>query len=220
MPITSPAHRLSFALAILLGLALLATLIAPAATFAKTHKAACPSRAGAHAKARARRSACTTHGKATHQTGRHPAAKHPARAHGKAAPTTAAATTPALCEDESSPVRSSHGTFSCADGSEPTCEGEAGPVRSGRTLVCVVASAPSEPACAEETSESFCYTGSAGSDEPTCADGSAPTAPDGGPPVCDDGSEPVCPDGSEPSAAGRELICADSTADDSDMPAR
>lgn len=62
------------------------------------------------------------------------------------------ATTPAICEDESVPLRAGDGSYSCDDGSEPECEGGSSPtVSSASTLVCVtpVATGPSS-APAEE----------------------------------------------------------------------
>ncbi len=218
MPISPPARRLDLALVLVLALAitLLAMLLAPAGTLAKTRKGACQARSAAHAaRAKPRRSGCATRGgKATRgKQGRRHAGRHAAKTHRKTAPTEALLT-PALCEDQSSPVRASDGSFSCDDGSEPGCEGESSPVRSGSMLECAVSAGSPEPACGEETAESFCYTGAVESEEPVCEDGSAPATSSGGPPACDDGSEPHCEDASAPTrSAGHGLVCDDSAAD-------
>ena len=87
-------------------------------------------------------------------------------------------------------------------------------MRSGSTLECAVSPGSSEPACGEETAESFCYTGTVGSNEAICEDGNAPTPSDEGPPTCEDGSEPRCEDSSAPPrSAGTGLVCDDSASD-------
>jgi len=215
MPISPPCHRLNFALALSIALlAIVMALIAPAGALAKTRKQACPARTAAHVKAKARRSDCATHRskparQRTRTRTRH-AARRQGKGHGKAVPAEAVLT-PALCEDNSAPVRASDGTFSCDDGSEPGCEDESSPVRSGSTLECVV-SETAEPPCEESTE--FCYTGTVSSNEPVCEDGSTPTALGAGPAACDDGSEPRCEDSSAPIPVGSNgLVCDDSVSD-------
>ncbi len=83
----------------------------------------------------------------------------------------------AYCEDGSSPVRASNGSFSCADGSEPECEDGAEPTRSsnGRSLVCAIFEGEGEEEAesgeseCEEAGSSFCAPiPTPGSDEQSC----------------------------------------------------
>jgi hypothetical protein len=172
-----PAHPRSPAHATLLAcLAALATaLLGPAQTLAQTRRASCSS-AAAHAKAAHSVHAC---GRSSHKGKNHRRRrrKHaPAKPHQQGVPATLPA---AYCEDGSAPARSSDGSFSCADGSEPECEDGAEPTRSssGRSLVCAILSEEAEAEEEAEAGESgceeaagpFCTTAAIpGSDEGSC----------------------------------------------------
>jgi hypothetical protein len=218
MPRTLPVRHLAGTFAVSLVL-LLALLAAPVQTLAQTHtarRASCSTRAGAHAKSASGRASCLAHRRKAavpHTAKRHTAKHMHSKAH---KPTKAAAPrlAPASCEDETTPVRQSNGSFACDDGSEPACEDESSPIRSGHALACVIppgtspSPSPGEAPC-ETTAESFCYTGSAGGTEPSCEDGSAPiTSSDGSETLCDDGTEPSCEDGLPPTAGPNGgLLC-------------
>jgi hypothetical protein len=204
MPIHLPARPLKLALTIALWTAALAALLTlPARTLAQGHKAACSTHSATHAKARTHTSTCPSHkGKhARHGSGR----RRTAKPHAKSKPAPRLQT-PALCEDESIPVRAANGGFSCDDGSEPGCEDGSNPVRSGHALECQISPPGSEPACAEEGAASSCQ---GGSDEPVCEDGSAPATAGDGSSSCDDGSEPT-------HSAGLGLVCKNAAAVDSE----
>jgi hypothetical protein len=181
---------------------LLLALLLPASALAKVHRQTCSAHGGAHAKAGSHRGRCPKHKS-------HALAKHSKKKGAKKGAGTP--TTPALCEDESLPIRAQDGSFSCADGSQPGCENEATPVRSGRTLACPVSTpAPTTPECEanEEGAENFCFAGPAGSSEAVCEDGTAPSAVGGGLASCDDGSEPLCTDGSQPTLSeSGQYVC-------------
>lgn len=113
------------------------------------------------------------HSKASSHTGkRHHRAKHPSRKHKRTAKAHVPAMTAALCEDATKPTAGS-GSFTCADGSEPSCTSGATPVLSahGTALLCPAGEAtPSEaePGCEAEGS---CASGTEGSfdEETACA---------------------------------------------------
>ncbi len=110
------------------------------------------------------------HSKAAGHTGkRHHPAKHLSRKHKRTAKAHAPVMTAALCEDASKPVAGS-GSFTCADGSEPSCTSGATPILSahGTRLLCptgeAAAASEAEPGCEAETS---CASGTEG-DETAC----------------------------------------------------
>jgi hypothetical protein len=113
------------------------------------------------------------HSTASGHTGkRHHRAKHPSHKHKRTAKAHAPALTAALCEDATKPIAGS-GSFSCADGSEPSCLSGATPTlsASGTALLCPTGEAtPSEaePGCEAEGS---CASGTDGSldEETACA---------------------------------------------------
>jgi hypothetical protein len=148
--ISTSTQRLTSAMAALACLiALVAALLGPAQTLAQTRRATCSS-ALTHAKAVHGTHACgrSSHKGKGHRRKRH--SKHaPAKTHQQGIPATLPA---AYCEDGDTPVKSSDGSFSCADGSEPECEDGAEPARSsnGRSLVCAILD---EEAQAEEEAE-------------------------------------------------------------------
>jgi len=122
-------------------------------------------------------------------------------------------------------VRAQDGTFSCADGGEPTCEDRLSPAPSsnGSRLLCPAAAGGSSGA-GETTCEGAASSGCsfdtgggwASSAEPACEDGSAPIEARDGSFSCDDGSEPGCEDGSSPtpSSDGSTLLCESATSDE------
>lgn len=208
MPNRPKPSRPAFAAPLLLCLALLTAVLAPAPdALAQAQKTPC-----ARSKPASHRSKCPQHGAKGGRRGsskgshRHPAksrgAAHAVKTHARNAPA-APLLTPAVCADESEPLRASNGTFSCDDGSQPGCEDESSPIREHHSLACVVTAPPAgESNCPEEGAGSFCLTGSSGSGEPVCEDGSTPIASGEGTPICDDGSEPACEDGSAPLETG------------------
>jgi hypothetical protein len=136
-------------------LALVAALLGPAQTLAQTRRATCSS-AAIHTKAVRGVHTCgrSSHKGKGHRRKRH--SKHaPAKPHQQGIPATLPA---AYCEDGDTPVRSSDGSFSCADGSEPECEDGAEPTRSssGRSLVCAILSEEAEAEEEAEAGESEC----------------------------------------------------------------
>jgi hypothetical protein len=189
---------------------LLALLTLPTTALARSHRSACAARTATHVKAKSRRPKCAVHARkgARKTAAKHHAPKHAAKTHSRSV-AAAPSLIPALCEDESSPRRAADGTFSCSDGSEPACEDESSPIRSGHALKCVVSAPAKETPCEEESAGSFCLTGSSGSGEPMCEDGSTPTQTSDASSPCDDGSEPVCEDESTPVALGDDntLVC-------------
>lgn len=64
-------------------------------------------------------------------------------------------TAPAICEDESAPLRSAAGSYSCAAGSEPACAEGSSPTATASGLLCPAppATGPSSPAGEEFDSE-------------------------------------------------------------------
>jgi hypothetical protein len=154
---------------------LAAALFGPAQTLAQTRTAAsCPS-STTHAKARRGARAC---GRSSHKSKAHGRKHHSRHALAKAPRQGTPASLPAAyCEDGSSPVRASDGSFSCADGSEPECEDGAQPTRSsnGRSLVCAIPDGEGEEETesgeseCEEAGGSFCAQAPAsGFDEHSC----------------------------------------------------
>jgi hypothetical protein len=163
-----PARRLTLAVTVLLSLGVLvAALIGPAQGLAQTRKPACSS--SAHAKAKHATRACT---RPSHKRKAKSHAKHMTTKKTSKGSPTPPATVAAVCEDGSAPVRTSAGSFSCSDGSEPACESGATPTtsRSGKSLLCPVLT-ESEPGsteaeCEEEGLE--CTGVSSGSGEQGC----------------------------------------------------
>ncbi|MGH2865479.1 MAG: hypothetical protein ACRDJX_09565 [Solirubrobacteraceae bacterium] len=157
---------------------LVAALLVPAQTLARTHRASSCPRATAHAKARHGARACEHPSpKGKGHRGKHRSkSKHAlAEAPEQGAPASLPA---AYCEDGSAPIRRSDGSFACADGSEPECEDGVEPTRSGngRSLVCAILEGEAEaeggeavePEC-EEAASSLCSAGPIlGSGEQSC----------------------------------------------------
>jgi hypothetical protein len=173
--IHTSTRRLSSAMTVLACLiVLVVALLGPAQTLAQTHKASCSS-AATHAKAAHSARACgrSLHKGKNHRHKRH--SKHaPAKPHQQGIPATLPA---AYCEDGNTPVKSSEGSFSCTDGSEPECEDGAEPTRSsnGRSLVCAILSEEAEEEAeageseCEEADGPFCAVAAIpGSDEESC----------------------------------------------------
>ncbi len=196
-------------------LATAALLLSPAASLARTHRSSCTGSPGhshrsghacTHGTHRSKPGRHTRHPAGTHRT-RHAAAKGPAR-RSAGAPVPVGA--PAICEDETIPV-GTKGTFSCADGSQPSCEDGSSPLPAagGKLLLC-----PAEPkeeagaalSC-EEGSGGLCVDLPEGSTLGTCGNGSA--IPLGSGEACPDGSQPGCEAGTVPLRApdGTTLLC-------------
>jgi len=165
------APRLALALTLTATLSVLGTaLLGPAQTLAQTRRAACST--GAHAKSRhagAHACAQSSHKlKAGKRHGKHSSTKKTSRTGSPGSQAVAA-----LCQDGSAPVRGGDGSFSCADGSEPTCEDGATPTstRNGKSLLCPAASegepASVETECEEESLGCATET-SSGSGEQAC----------------------------------------------------
>lgn len=153
LPTLTSTRRLTSTLTLLaLAIALVSALLGPAQTLAQTRTARCPSSTG-HVKAR-RAHACarSTHKGKAHgrkHRSKHALAKEPQQGVPASLPA-------AYCEDGSSPVQASDGSFSCADGSAPECEDGAEPTRSsnGRSLVCAIPGGEGEEEA--ESGESEC----------------------------------------------------------------
>jgi hypothetical protein len=187
-PLTSsstPWRRIALPCAVLLLATLAALLVRIAPSAAQGSPPSCASRAartGVHAHGcTARKHRSSTKGKPRRTHAKH--AKQQSPRHTSAARTPAApAQQPAVCEDASTPVRESEGSYACADGSEPICGDGAQPVP---------ASKGSGPVCPTRTKPLVEFS------EASCEDGSAPAGAGGGY-ACDDGSRPECEDGSQP----------------------
>ena len=192
-----PRRSITLLFAMLLLATVLALLVRSAPSSAQGSPAHCASRAAARTGAHARGCAARKH--KSHAKGK--AKRHHTKPinkkkfqHNPAAHTPATpAPQPAVCEDASTPVRESEGSYACADGSEPICGNGSEPALAskGPGPVCPTAAKP-----VVEFSEA------------SCADGSAPAGASGGY-SCDDGSQPVCEDGSQPvvSDDGAALTC-------------
>lgn len=176
MPIHTSTRRLTSTLTLLAcAIALVAALLGPAQTLAQTRRAAsCPS-STAHAKTKRGAHACERSSHKGKAHGRKHRSKHAlAKAPQQGVPASLPA---AYCEDGSSPVRASNGSFSCADGSEPACEDGVQPTRSsnGKSLVCAILGGEGEEEaesgeseCEEAGSSSCAQVPAPGSDEHSC----------------------------------------------------
>lgn len=195
---STPRRALALLSTVLLLAALVALLVRVAPSSAQGSPAGCSPRA-AHSGSQGRVCAALWHGthaktKAKHHHAKRVAAKKKKSKHQPATYTPAIpAPVPAVCEDASTPVRESEGSYSCADGSEPICGNGSEPALAskGPGPVCPTAAKP-----VVEFSEA------------SCEDGSAPAGASGGY-TCDDGSHPECEDGSPPvlSGDGSMLAC-------------
>jgi hypothetical protein len=140
-----PTNPRAFAVLLIASAALWFTTPAHALTRSRA-RSSC-SKAATHAARTARASHACTKDKRNSKAKSH-RKKKAAKGHAHSAP----ATVPATCEDGRTPTSAGHGTFACADGSEPECEAGATPVRApnGAGLVCPVAPEPEEEAEPEE----------------------------------------------------------------------
>lgn len=193
------ARRSALLAPLALALATLSMLLcSPAATLAAAGRAGC---AGASARSGSTPRACVQrrrkahkHAKVKPHHAKHPSINKKQAVHGAAGTVTGASTaqTPAVCESGVRPRRGADGSYSCADGSEPSCADGSDPILSSSSAVplCVIASAP-------------------GGAPALCEDASAPVRGPGGSFSCDDESEAECEEGGEPapSSDGSTLVC-------------
>jgi hypothetical protein len=187
-------RRPAIVLAVALAVAALVLLLSrPPATLGQGVRAGC---ASSTAQPTRGLRACATRGHKTHarpKAKKHhlkrTAAKKKAKSR-SASPSAPHAQPPATCEDATTPVRGSDGSYSCEDGSEPECASGPEPTpSSGFELLCP---AESDPATTPAI----------------CEDESAPLRGDDGSYSCEDGSEPECEDGSSPTlSSDSTLVC-------------
>jgi hypothetical protein len=139
-------------------LAAVLLLTGPAnAPAAKPAKPTCASKASTKAKRDAHRRACPARKHKTRSKTHRGHVKHVT----KTGLPSATAPSSAFCENGAAPRPEGGGSFSCADGSEPSCEAgfEAAPSSSGSALVCVAApangngSTSGDLACEEQTGQ-------------------------------------------------------------------
>lgn len=172
LPTRPPARRLTSALALAVSLgALVAALVAPSQSLAKSHKPTC-STSASHAKTKRTVHACAQSSHKGKSNAHHAPKRHATHALTKATSPAPSSPAAAYCEDGSAPVRATDGSFSCDDGSQPECEGGSTPTPSinGTSLVCPVSSegGSGEAECAEGPG-SICSAGTSyGTSEQAC----------------------------------------------------
>jgi hypothetical protein len=135
-------------------------------------RATCQS-ASRHAHHGSHKSRCSNH----RTSGvKHIAKHHPAKAPAhRPAPRKTAARVAAKCEDGSTPTRSSLGSFSCADGSEPGCADGSEPTSAagGTILACPIEA----PGGSQEVEDECSAEGECTAGEAACEAGQEPSSP-------------------------------------------